>query len=205
MFLFLSIPVLCLALVAGAVVGSRLSEGPRRVSLVAAILLACVLFAAVRTNGMSGSGRSDLAWRWSKTHEEQLVAQPGSQLPAAPARVAAMPAAAPAKIPEERPVVHKAKDRPVELAPTPAAAEGQVPTGLAFADRAATAAFPEYASKPTGRHHRRSSCGAGKSDRAGHPSRSAATFSIHRSSEATTSSSPATTRLPASRFGHTTT
>jgi outer membrane protein assembly factor BamB len=124
MFLFLSIPVLSLALVAGAVVGSRLSKGPRRASLVAAILLACVLFTAVRTNGMSGSGRSDLAWRWSKTHEEQLIAQPGSQLPAAPAQVAAIPAAAPAaaKVPAERPVV-KAKDRPVEVAPTAVAAE----------------------------------------------------------------------------------
>jgi outer membrane protein assembly factor BamB len=118
MFPMFSIPVLSLALVAGAVVGRRLSKGPRRASLVAAILLACVVFTLVRTNGMSGEGRSDLAWRWSKTHEEKL--------PALPAQLAAMPAApavavAPAKIPEERPVVAKVKDPPVALPPAVAA------------------------------------------------------------------------------------
>jgi outer membrane protein assembly factor BamB len=120
MFLFLSIPVLSLALVGGAVVGSRLSKGPRRASLVTAILLACVLFTTVRTNGMNGSGRSDLAWRWSKTHEERLIEQAASQLPAAPAQLPALPpaASAPSKIPEEQPVVHKAKDRPVVLPST---------------------------------------------------------------------------------------
>jgi outer membrane protein assembly factor BamB len=123
MFPMFSIPVLSLALVAGAVAGRRLSQGPRRASLAAAILLACAVFTLVRTNGMNGSGRSDLAWRWSKTHEERLITQ--SQLPVAPAQLSALPAAAPAtaKIPEDRPVVPKAKDRPAPLPPTPVAAE----------------------------------------------------------------------------------
>lgn len=116
MFGMYSIPVLSLALVAGAVAGRRLSEGPRRASLVAAILLACVVCTLVRTNGMSGGGRSDLAWRWSKTHEEKL--------PALPAALSALPAApAPAKIIEDSPVVPKVKDRPVALPPTPVAAK----------------------------------------------------------------------------------
>jgi outer membrane protein assembly factor BamB len=115
MFPMFSIPVLSLALVAGAVAGRRLSEGPRRASLVAAILLACVVFTLVRTNGMSGGGRSDLAWRWSQTHEERL--------PALPAALLAVPAApAPAKIIEDRPVVPKVKDRPVAVSPTPVVA-----------------------------------------------------------------------------------
>ena len=123
MFPMFSIPVLSLALVAGAVVGSRLSDGPRRASLVAAILLACGLFTMVRTNGISGGGRSDFAWRWSKTHEEKLL-QAGSQLPALPAQLSAPPAAPPpAKIPEERPAVPKLKGRPVALPPAAVAAE----------------------------------------------------------------------------------
>ena len=131
MFPMFSIPVLSLALVAGAAAGSRLSDGGRRASLVAAILLACGVFTAVRTNGMSGSGRSDLAWRWSKTHEERLIAQPGSELPvlpaqpsAAPAPLATPPAPAPANVRVERPVASKAKERPTAaLPPTPVAAE----------------------------------------------------------------------------------
>ena len=124
MFLTLAIPVMSLALVAGAVAGSRLSNGRRRVSIVAMILLACAVLTLVRTNGMSGEGHSDLAWRWSKTHEERLVAQAGSQLPVLPAQLSALPAApAPAKIPAERSVVHKAKDLPVAIPPTPVAAE----------------------------------------------------------------------------------
>jgi outer membrane protein assembly factor BamB len=115
MFPMFSIPVLSLALVAGAVAGRRLSDGPRRASLVAAILLACVVFTLVRTNGMNGDGRSDFAWRWSKTHEERLVAQGGSQLPAPSL------ATAPAKIIEERPTAPKAKARPVVPPPTPVA------------------------------------------------------------------------------------
>jgi len=128
MFPVFSIPVWSLALVAGAVAGRRLPQGPRRASLVAAVLLACVACTLVRTNGMDGDGRSDLAWRWSKTHEERLLTQAGGQLPVAPAQPAAMPAAAPvpAKSPENRPLVQKAKERLAALPPTPQAAETHV-------------------------------------------------------------------------------
>ncbi len=114
MFPMLSMPVLSLALVVGAVAGRRLSQGPRRASLVAAILLGCAVCTLVRTNGMNGSGRSELAWRWSKTHEERLPALP-AQLAAAPAPPSA---GVPAKTIEEAPVVHKAKDRPPAPPPT---------------------------------------------------------------------------------------
>jgi outer membrane protein assembly factor BamB len=122
MFMMYSIPVMSLALVLGAAAGRRLSNGPRRASLAVAILLACVALTLVRTNGMSGEGRSDFAWRWSKTHEEKLVAQ--AQLPVAPAQLSAPPATPPpTKIPEVRPEVPKAKARPVAIPPTPATAE----------------------------------------------------------------------------------
>ena len=129
MFMMYYIPVMSLAVVAGAVAGRRLSDGPRRASLVAAILLACGALTLVRTNGMSGEGRSDFAWRWSKTHEEKLVAQDQLPvLPAATAQLSAPPAAsAPASVPEKRPAVEKTvpkiKERPVALPPTPVAAK----------------------------------------------------------------------------------
>ena len=116
MFGMYSIPVLSVAFVAWAVFSQRLSDGPRRASMVATILLACGVWTLVRTNGMSGEGRSDFAWRWSKTREERLVAQAG-KLPAL------APAPAPATIPAAPVVAHKVKDQPVAPPPTPVAAE----------------------------------------------------------------------------------
>jgi outer membrane protein assembly factor BamB len=78
-----AVPVLSLALVAWAAAGRQLPDGPRRASLVAALLLACGVFTLVRTGGMSGEGESDLRWRWAPTPEERLLARAGDE-PAAP-------------------------------------------------------------------------------------------------------------------------
>src|SRR6266487_3227010 len=83
-----AIPVLSLALVAWAVASRRLSSGPRRASMVAAILLACGVFTLLRTGGITGGADSDLHWRWTRTPEERLLAQTGDQpaaVPSAPA------------------------------------------------------------------------------------------------------------------------
>ena len=56
MFVMYAIPVVSLALVAWAVASRRLSAGPRRVAMVAAFLLACGVWALVRTDGVTGSG-----------------------------------------------------------------------------------------------------------------------------------------------------
>ena len=72
-----AIPVLSLALVCWAVASRRLSRGPRRASMVAAILLACGVFTLLRTGGMTGDGASDLHWRWTQTPEERLLALAG--------------------------------------------------------------------------------------------------------------------------------
>jgi outer membrane protein assembly factor BamB len=79
----LAIPVLSLALVCWAVASRRLSRGPRRASMVATILLACGVFALLRTGGITGDGASDLHWRWAPTPEERLLALAGNE-PAAP-------------------------------------------------------------------------------------------------------------------------
>ena len=74
-----SIPVFCLALVTWAVATRRLSDGMRRASLVAALLLGCVVFLVMRTGGMTGDAGSDLHWRWTKTPEERLLAEAGEE------------------------------------------------------------------------------------------------------------------------------
>jgi outer membrane protein assembly factor BamB len=84
MMLFIyAIPVLSLALVAGAVISRRFASGTRRVAIVATILLACAVLTLVRTGGMTGTADSDFHWRWTKTPEEQLLAQAGDE-PATP-------------------------------------------------------------------------------------------------------------------------
>jgi outer membrane protein assembly factor BamB len=119
MFGIYSIPLLCIAFAVWAIFSRRLSAGPRRASMVATILLACGGWALLRTEGMTGEGASDLHWRWSKTREERLLAQPGGQASELPApKPSPVPAApAPAKIPEERLVAHKTEVQPVALAP----------------------------------------------------------------------------------------
>src|SRR5437016_6095953 len=84
-----AIPVLSLALVAWAVAIRRLADGPRRASMVAAILFACGVFTLLRTGGITGGADSDLHWRWTKTPEERLLDQTGDE----PTALASAPAA----------------------------------------------------------------------------------------------------------------
>src|SRR6266536_12891 len=88
-----SIPVLSLALIVWAVATRRLSSGPRRALLVAAILLACGVFTLIRTGGITGDAKSDLHWRWTKSPEERLLAQTGDEptTPPPPPAAAATP------------------------------------------------------------------------------------------------------------------
>ena len=140
MLFFYAIPVLSLALVAWAVASRRLSNGPRRVSMIAAILLACGVFTLVRTGGVSGEGDADLHWRWTPTPEDRLLAQasdtsatravpPAAETPVEPAatRAGEGPAAAPpsapppVKAPEKRREA-LANNEPQPRPPAPAGA-----------------------------------------------------------------------------------
>src|SRR6476660_5096860 len=87
----LVVPMLSLALVAWSVACRRLSAGPRRAALVAAILLACGVFTLIRTGGLTADFKNDLHWRWTKTPEERLLAQAGDE-PLAPTRLSSVPA-----------------------------------------------------------------------------------------------------------------
>jgi outer membrane protein assembly factor BamB len=82
MFPTYSIPLLSLAFVAWAAASRRLSDIPRRASMVGTIVVASVFWVFLRTDGMDGSTRQDFAWRWAKTKEEQLLARTEGQLKA---------------------------------------------------------------------------------------------------------------------------
>jgi len=68
-------PILSLALAAWAVASRRLAAGPQRATMVGTILLACAVWTLLRTDGITGDGGSQLAWRWTPTPEERLLAQ----------------------------------------------------------------------------------------------------------------------------------
>ncbi len=125
MFLVYAIPVLSLALVAWAVASRPLANGPRRATLVATILVACGLFAFLRTDGITGDGRSQSAWRWSKTSEQKLLAQTGGEPAALPEAQAKRenpeeqraarpgePSASPAAVPSPRAAARTRPDWP---------------------------------------------------------------------------------------------
>jgi hypothetical protein len=113
-FFTYGIPVLCLAFVAGAVASRHLADGPRRATMVATVVLACGVWTLVRTEGISGDHVPTFAWRWTKSPEERLMAQPVA------APVAQAPAPASVGAPKER-LMTRAVDRPRALPPVPAA------------------------------------------------------------------------------------
>src|SRR5262249_10120742 len=112
-----AIPVLSLALVSWAVATRRLSSVPRRSSMVGAILLACGVFALVRTGWMTGDGNLDLHWRWTKTPEQRLLAQAGDEPAARPSTPGAVAAAMP-----EQPLPAPAQPEPLASTSAPTAA-----------------------------------------------------------------------------------
>src|SRR5512145_918602 len=68
-------PVVSLALVGGVVASQRLAAGQRRAAMVVAILLGCGVWTLFRTDGVTGEGAAQLAWRWTPTPEERFLAE----------------------------------------------------------------------------------------------------------------------------------
>ena len=133
-----AIPVLCLALVAAAVIASRSSSRARWMSMTAGILLACGLFTLLRTDGITGDAASQIRWRWTATAEERLLAK-GIDDPAAPA-------APPAPSPMPPEAVATPIASPAAPAAAPAATAGSVidtPKPAGF-DPAATVSEAEW-------------------------------------------------------------
>ncbi len=108
LILILPTPYLALALVAWAVATRHLQNGMRRVSLVAAILIACAPFALIRTAGVKGGAGGEFHWRWTPTPEQLLLAKGDDDprpLPPTAAPASAAPAAS-AQIPKATPTAN---------------------------------------------------------------------------------------------------
>jgi len=130
---FYPLPVYCVALVVWAAATRRLASGARWMWLVVAMLLASVPLNLIRTDGMTGESILQMAWRWSPTHEEKLLAQ-GASLPAAAAPTeAAKPlqvAAAPE--PEKTPTKLRGGSNEKAAAPATSAAPKSEPVWPGF-------------------------------------------------------------------------
>jgi outer membrane protein assembly factor BamB len=101
LFPFLALSFLGAGFVVWAVATSRLPNGVRRATMVATILLACGVWALVRTGGFTASTfHNDLHWRWTKTPEERLLAQSGKAPGALPAARSAGEAPEPKELPQ---------------------------------------------------------------------------------------------------------
>jgi outer membrane protein assembly factor BamB len=125
----LSVPLMCLALVAWAFGTRRLSDRARRVSLPAVMLLTCAFVTLLRTDGIGGATIFELRWRWMPTAEERLLAEvkdePIAPIAAPLANASVPPAAA-------RPLAAPHADAPrEEKAPTAPARPPLLPDATA--------------------------------------------------------------------------
>jgi outer membrane protein assembly factor BamB len=113
--LVLALPGLALALVIWAAATRRLGSSARLAALAAIVIATCGFFLAVRTDGLLG-GVPQLAWRWTPTAEERLLAQ-------APPEPAAAPTPPPVTPPAPTPAAPAKSD--AESTPAPAAASSE--------------------------------------------------------------------------------
>ncbi|MBN2415481.1 PQQ-like beta-propeller repeat protein [bacterium] len=75
LFYILALPYVGIFFVIWAVATHRLSTRVRRTSGAAVILLSCGFWILLRTGGLDAQFRSEFAWRWIQSPEEQLLAQ----------------------------------------------------------------------------------------------------------------------------------
>ena len=128
----LSLPLVSLGLVAWAAVSRNFPPHARLGSLAVAMALACVPLMLIRTDGVRGSG-SDIAWRWTPTAEERLLAQTRNEtlapIPAAGTPASASPGPAPGAATPTDPGV----DAGAATVDSPAAASPVSPAAVARA------------------------------------------------------------------------
>jgi outer membrane protein assembly factor BamB len=91
----MAMPGATLALVAVVTATRHRPTMQRRVVTAVAILLVCAAWTLLRTDGITGQGSSQLAWRWTPTAEERLLARADPE-PVGSAQTAAIAAEPPA-------------------------------------------------------------------------------------------------------------
>jgi outer membrane protein assembly factor BamB len=95
LFPMLAVPGLSLAFVIWAVVSRPWAAGVRRATMAVTIAAACLGWTLVRTGGFTGAFDNDLAWRWTPTPEDRVLALPEEKPPAVPAAPAMAAATGP--------------------------------------------------------------------------------------------------------------
>ena len=125
--------------------------------MVATILFASGGWALVRSDGLTGGGSAEFAWRWTETSEERLLARAVEVLPDLPSAPLAAETA-------DEPQVAQPGEAPAEVASPPEAAEvGADWPGFRGPDR--DRRHPRTCgSRPTGLGRLRWSYGAGRLD-----------------------------------------
>lgn len=94
LFYVFAIPVMALGLVGWAVATRNLADRTRRVTMVVTFAAAAGAWTLVRTGGFSGGFENDLAWRWTPTPEERLLAEEPRDPAPSPSPVTTPPAPA---------------------------------------------------------------------------------------------------------------
>jgi outer membrane protein assembly factor BamB len=116
-----AVPSVILALVVGAFAARNMDAAPRRVTIAAAILLACFGWTLARTEGISGDHALAYQWRWTASPEERLMAKVGPPaVPAAPPAASPSPPAKKAAPVTPLAVPSSAAAKPLSASPTPA-------------------------------------------------------------------------------------
>lgn len=135
-----SIPVLSTALVAWAALSRRVAwpRTLRLASLAATLLVACLGFTLIRTEGVRSDG-ADLHWRWTPSYEEQFLAKAASEPAAPPATLPAAPASAIAPTSESGAAASAPAEPRATAAPAAAAASTATLASAANAPPAAPA------------------------------------------------------------------
>ena len=68
------VPTLSLGVVLWAVLARKLPDLPRRLTMLAAIVISSGVWVLFRSEGITGSGDVEFAWRWSQSVEEKYLA-----------------------------------------------------------------------------------------------------------------------------------